>query len=273
MLKVRIIPAIFFSNGWLVQTYKFDNFRFIGTPDKTAERLSAWGSDELIFIDISRGRKLKLRTDIKNKSSLNFLTHLKKISKLINIPLTVGGKIKTLKNINDRLIKGADKVIINSQFHIDNNFIRQASKEFGSQSIVACIDVKKINNIYCPVFNSGTEVSNHSLKNWINYLMDNGAGEIMINNIDLDGTLRGFDLELAKLAKSIVKKPLIFCGGAGNANDFLKLYKKTKINAICGANFFNYHEHSTHPYNQALDKRMFLDLKQLSNHFEITSIF
>ncbi len=255
MLKVRIIPAILFSYGWLVQTYKFDNFRFLGTPDKTAERLSAWGSDELIFIDISRGRKLQLRTDIKNKSSLSFLNHLKKISELINIPLTVGGKIKTLKNINDRLIRGADKVVINSQFHIDNNFIKKASKEFGSQSIVACVDVKKINNTYRPVYNSGTEVSNYNLKDWINYLTENGAGEIMINNIDLDGTLKGFDLNLAKLVKSIVKKPLIFCGGAGNAKDFLKLYKKTKINAICGANFFNYHEQSVYLLKNLLYKK------------------
>lgn len=258
MLKLRIIPSIFFSYGWLVQTFKFNHFRFIGTPDKTAERLSAWGSDELVFIDISRGRKLQLRKDIKNKSSLNFLSHLKKISQLINIPLTVGGKIKSLKNINDRLILGADKVLINSELHKNNKFLRLASKEFGSQSIVAAVDVKKINNKYTPVYNSGTQISNYTLKDWVNFLLDNGAGEIMFNNVDLDGTLNGFDLSLAMKIKEFTKnKPVIFCGGAGKNKDFYDLYRKTKIKAISAGNFFNFKEQSVYMLKKFLyDKKI-----------------
>ena len=244
MLKKRIIPVVLFSNGWLVQSENFQNFRFLGTPFETLERLNLWGADEIIFLNVSRGEKINLREDIKQTQSLNFLNNLKKISKFINVPFSVGGKIKTLSEIKRFFFYGADKVVLNTILHQSQDFLKKAVKKFGSQSIVACIDVKKIKNKYTPFYKDGLIRSKYSLEEWINYLQNNGAGEIMINNIDRDGRYNGYDINLCKFVLQISNIPIIFCGGAGEQNHFHQLLRKTKINAIAAANFFNYREQS-----------------------------
>lgn len=255
MLKKRIIPVVLFSHGWLVQTENFKSFRFLGTPFKTLERLNKWGADEIIFLNISRGQKLSLRKDINYPQSENFLENLKKISKFINVPFSVGGKISSLKEIQKLFFYGADKVILNSILHTNNSFLRKATNKFGSQSIVAAIDIKLINNKYIPFFNNGTIKSNFNLKDWIEYIQNNGAGEIMINNIDLDGSYKGYDIKLAKLILNISKIPVIFCGGAGSKEHFKDLFKKTKCNAAAAANFFNYTEQSIYLLKKYLIKK------------------
>ena len=122
----------------------------------------------------------------------------------------MGGKISSLKEIQKLFFYGADKVILNSILHTNNSFLRKATNKFGSQSIVAAIDIKLINNKYIPFFNNGTIKSNFNLRDWIEYIQNNGAGEIMINNIDLDGSYKGYDIKLAKLILSISKIPVIF---------------------------------------------------------------
>jgi imidazole glycerol-phosphate synthase subunit HisF len=255
MLKKRIIPVVLFSHGWLVQTENFRSFRFLGTPFKTLERLNLWGADEIIFLNISRGQKLNLRKDINQPQSSNFLNNLKLISKFINIPFSIGGKIKSFKEIEKMFFFGADKVVLNTIIHTDNNFLQSAVKKFGSQSIVVCVDLRKINGKYIPFFQDGTIKSNYKLEDWINYIQDNGAGEIMINNIDLDGSYKGYDIDLAKKILKISKIPTIFCGGAGQKEHFEELIKKTQCNAIAAANYFNFTEQSIYLLKKHLLKK------------------
>lgn len=255
MLKKRIIPVVLFSGGWLVQTESFQSFRFLGTPFKTLERLNLWGADEIIFIDITRGQKLSLRKDINHPQSFNFLKNLKLISKFINVPFCVGGKIKSLSQIKKYFFHGADKVVLNTILHTNSSFLKTAAKTFGSQSIVACIDVKKIRDKYVPFFQDGSIKSNYNLKDWINFLQENGAGEIMINNIDRDGLYNGYDIDLSNYVLKFSKIPIIFCGGAGKPQHFNELLKKTRINALAAANFFNYTEQSVYLLKKYLLKQ------------------
>ena len=170
MLKKRIIPVTLFSNGWLVQTKNCSNFRNLGNPYEIIKRLSKFGSDELIYVDISRGPSLNLRQDVKGVSSFEFIDTVKKVSEISYIPLTCGGKVKTMKEINNLLINGADKVLINTEFHNNSKLISTSSKEFGSQAIVGGIDVKRHDNEYFVYHSNGLINSKIKVLDWAKFL-------------------------------------------------------------------------------------------------------
>ena len=243
MLKKRIIPVTLFSNGWLVQTKNFSNFRNLGNPYEIIKRLSKFGSDELIYVDISRGPSLNLRQDVKGVSSFEFIDTVKKVSEISSIPLTCGGKVKTMKEINNLLINGADKVLINTEFHNNSKLISTSSKEFGSQAIVGGIDVKRHDNEYFVYHSNGLINSKIKVLDWAKFLEDNGCGEIFVNSIDKDGSNLGFDLELGKKLIDSINLPLIFCGGASDEKHFMELFN-LGFDAAAAANMFNYKEQS-----------------------------
>ena len=138
------------------------------------------------------------------------------------MPLTIGGKIKSIKDIEYRLSLGADKVTINTIAHRNSKFIYEASKEFGSQCIVVSIDAKKINEKYMVATNNGTLISNLECSNWAKEAEECGAGEIFLNSIDRDGMQTGYDINLINSVKKKLQIPLIACGGASNEEDFFK---------------------------------------------------
>jgi len=245
MKKKRLIPVLLLKDGWIVQSHKFQNYKQLGNPITSVKRLSEWCSDELIYLDISKEENYDIKRDDQNYPNRNsFLEIVNDISKMAFMPLTVGGKIKTIKDIENRIERGADKVCINTAALDCENFVKDAVKEFGSQCIVISIDTKKIENKYY-VFNTKfMKNTNKEVVNWVKKMEDFGAGEIFLNSIDRDGTGIGFDIELANMVKKNSKIPLIFCGGAGNKEDFSKLIKETDIDALAAANIFHFSDQS-----------------------------
>ncbi len=244
MKKKRLIPILLFKDGNLVQAHNFKFYQNLGNPEQAVKRLSEWGSDELIYLDISDRKHDIARTDIKYKSTSSFLNIIKKFSKFCFMPTTIGGKIKNLKDVEKRLLVGADKISINSAALINPLLISNIAKEFGSQCVVISIDVKKINNEYKVFYDHGTKPSSFDLKEWLKIIYNNGAGEILINSIDRDGSKKGYDINLLKLVTKSSKLPVIACGGVGNFGHFFQAFKNTNIDAAAAANIFHYSDQS-----------------------------
>ena len=143
MKKLRLIPILLLRNGWLVQSKNFNEYKNLGNPVTAVKRLSEWAADELIYLDISKDNNYdRRREENRYPNRNNFIDIIKDVAKTTFMPLTVGGKIETLDDIEKRLFLGADKISINSKAIDDVNFINKSSKEFGNQCIVVSVDVK-----------------------------------------------------------------------------------------------------------------------------------
>ncbi len=256
MLKVRLIPVLLLKNGILVRSKNFSFHQLMGNHIDQVKRFSDWKADEIIYLDISRDDKYGLdkisniigssssKSRFVKESKSNIIDIVKDLSKICRVPLSIGGKIKTLQDISSRLKAGADKVVINT-IAIDNpNFIQEASKKFGSQCIVLCIDVKKEKNRWKIYKNFGKQVTKLDLNNWIEKTQNLGVGEILIQSIDRDGMSNGYDLELLDIIKKKIKVPFIILGGAGQFSDFIKAHKVSKDASLAAANIFHFTEQS-----------------------------
>jgi len=230
LLKKRIIITLTFLNGVLFRTKKFKpDYRY------TKNFIDLWSIDELILIDISE-----------KKFSKNFLDLIAFFSKNCFVPISVGGGITTIENADIFFKNGADKIVLGSNAINKKNLIGQISKKYGNQSIIQSVDCKKIlkDNTYTVMGSSRTE---NLLQNPIEFslkALERGAGEIMINNIDNDGSLMGYDLDLIKLVSKKINCPILALGGAGNWQHILDLLSETDISAACTQNIFHFTEES-----------------------------
>tara|TARA_B110000977_G_C11035841_1_gene477034 strand:+ start:562 stop:1344 length:783 start_codon:yes stop_codon:yes gene_type:complete len=236
MKKKRLVPIFLLKDGYLVQSRNFSHFENIGDPFISVSRFSQWMVDELIYLNIDRENNLK------NKKV--FLKIIKSLSKEAFMPITVGGKINKLSDIDKLLSAGADKITINSIIFKKKEFISDSAKEFGSQCIVVSIDVKKIENEYFVFINNGKINTKIKLYEWTKICQNEGAGEILINSIDRDGSKMGYDFKILEKIKKIISVPLIFCGGAGKWNDFKKCLEKKEVDAAAAANIFHHYDQS-----------------------------
>lgn len=258
MKKKRLIPILLLQNGKIVQSRNFHSYQILGSPINAIKRLSEWASDELIFLDISNNDNYDLDRDDYNVENLsNFLDIVENISKKTFMPITVGGKIKTLKDIEIRLSKCADKVSINSEVFFNKKIINHAAKEFGSQCIVSSIDVKKNDNFYYVYVEGGKKNTQIKAYDWINFVQDQGAGEILLNSIDMDGQGKGYDLDLIESVKDYIKVPLIIAGGVGDYNDFCVGLSYNHIDAVAAANIFHYKDQSVYYAKKMLFEKGF----------------
>ncbi len=247
MKKKRLIPVLLLQNGILVQSRNFSEFQNIGNPISGVKRLSEWGSDELIFLDISNEDRHDLKrddTNFYNKNSIEDI--IQEISTFSFMPITVGGNISSLEKIEKLLKKGADKIAINTIANKNINFVKDAAKEFGSQCIVVSVDVKKEKNEYVIYHSRGKEKSDYKFIEFLKLVEGKGAGEILINSIDKDGSGNGFDIDLVKLTQKNTSLPVICCGGAGKFEDFYEVVYNTDVDAVAAANFFQYKDQSVY---------------------------
>ena len=234
MLKKRIVGVVIVKDEIAVQSIGFESYLPIGKPEIIVEYLNEWGIDEVIFLDISATR---------NNNGPNFST-IEKISEKCMVPLTIGGGISNIDQIHKLMRCGADKVSLNRAIHNKSDFIKEAVEVFGSQCIVASIDVKLVDDKYYSYDYLKKENSKNNLLDKLSEINKLGIGEIYLNNVDKDGLKNGYDIELIKYVLKNVEVPVICCGGAGNPNHILEVIKKTKVEAIAAANFFNFFEHS-----------------------------
>ncbi len=153
------------------------------------------------------------------------------------MPVCIGGGVHSLQDINDLLLIGADKIVMKKQALLNPEFIKESSDFFGSQCIVIAIDVKKINGTY-KIFNSlGLEFS---MVDYIKKVQDLGAGEIILNNVDYDGMMCGFDIELFKLADEVSRIPIVYAGGGGNLAHYQELFSLTNCSAVGSSSIFHF---------------------------------
>ena len=246
MYKKRLIPILFLKNGNFIRSQNFKIHRPIGDPILHVKRLIDWDIDELIIIDIDINKSsfAHNRTGHKNKSANNLKEFINLIAHECNIPLAIGGKIRTLNDVERRISYGADKITINQIIYENKTFINECAKIFGSQSIIASIDYKIINETPVIFKNHGTELINSNIFDIFKKLEDLGAGEILLNSIDRDGNANGYDINFINEATSRVKIPVIACGGAGTKDHILECFKKTTVDAIAAGNIFHFTENS-----------------------------
>jgi len=231
-----------FNGRHLVKTINFGEIRNLGSPIQQARVYNSRNVDELIFIDMAasaegRGPVLEV---------------IKGIIEECFMPLTVGGGIHYLENIQELLRIGADKISINSEAIGNPSFIEMAAEKFGSQCVVVSIDVKKINNEYRVFTNRGCEDAGFLAKDWAREVQERGAGEIFLTSIDRDGTMGGYDTGLIKEVSSGVSIPVIACGGAGKVQDIIDAVKIGGADAVSLASMFHYSGHTVNSIKQRM---------------------
>ncbi|OUU23092.1 MAG: histidine biosynthesis family protein [Candidatus Endolissoclinum sp. TMED37] len=240
----RLIPIVLLKSGLVVRSQNFTTHQVIGNPLSTIKRLSEWDVDEIVILDISDGDLYDIRREDlqQNFSTQNILDIIKLISEVCFVPLAFGGGVKSITNVEDFLRNGADKVVINSAGFENKNLFSEAAKKFGSQSIVASVDLKKIKNKYYIFSNNGEKKENTNLIDWLKCLEDLGVGEILINSINRDGAGKGFDNQLIKKISNVSNIPIIFCGGAGEDQHFVETLSQFNDISLAAANIFHFKE-------------------------------
>ena len=236
MLKTRVIPILLFKNPevGLVKSVQFDNHRTVGNPINAARVYNARNVDELIFLDIGARR---------DNRPIDPVT-VKKILDECFMPVTVGGKIETLSDVRRMLLIGADKISINTSAIHTPKLISQIANSYGNQCVVVSIDVKKINGEYIVFSESGQKNTGLKAADWAKKATDMGAGEILITSIDKEGTMNGYDIDLTSRVSNAVNVPVIAHGGAGIPNHFVKVVKKTGVNAVAAASIFHFTQYT-----------------------------
>ena len=211
-LAKRIIPCLDVDNGRVVKGINFENLMDAGDPVELAARYGREGADELTFLDIS--------ASVDDRSTT--LDVVSRTAEEVFIPLTVGGGIREVRDVNQLLRAGADKVSINTAAIKRPQLINEIADRFGNQVLVLSIDARRASTV------SGFEVTTHGGRQsagmdaleWMESAVARGVGEILLNSMDADGTRKGFDLELIKAARDVVSVPIIASGGAGKVSDF-----------------------------------------------------
>ena len=233
MITKRIIPCLDVKNGRVVKGVNFQGLSDVSSPVELGRYYSEHGADELVFYDIT--------ASCENREP--FTDILREVASTIFIPLTVGGGINTLNDF-DRVLKcGADKVSVNSGAIRNPSLVYDAAKRYGAQCVVLSADVKRVDGKFRVFAKGGREDTGLDALEWIKRSVDNGAGEIVLNSIDTDGVKKGFDLEMLAAVCEIVSVPVIASGGAGNAQDFVKLFQTLpKVDAGLAASIFHFGE-------------------------------
>lgn len=229
MFRPRIIPVLLLKNLALVKSVRFDDYKYIGDPINAVKIFNDLKADELAFLDIEASKNNRL-------ISLEFVEN---VGEEANMPFAVGGGIKSLSDIKAVINAGAEKVIINTAAAQNPDFIREASETFGSSTIVVCIDVKK------KLFSgqktwilSGTKSTRYSPLEFADLMEKNGAGEIIIQSIERDGTMEGYDIDLIKSVASSVSIPVVALGGAGKSDDLISAHRDAHANGLAAGSLF-----------------------------------
>ena len=234
MLKNRIIPCLDVKNGRVVKGINFVDLQDAGDPVEQAKIYSDGGADEICFLDITAS----------NENRDTIYEVVKETSKKCFVPLTVGGGVRSVEDINKLLNCGADKVSINTAAVQDLNVVLESSKKFGSQCIVVAIDAKKNGDKWDVYTHGGRNNSGLDALEFAKKMEDSGAGELLVTSMDRDGTQIGYDIDLMKKISSMVNIPLIASGGVGNLDHLAEGIKEGNASAVLAASIFHYGKHS-----------------------------
>ena len=217
-VAVRIIPCLDVDNGRVVKGVNFQNLRDAGDPVELAARYDAEGADELTFLDVSASKA----------GRGTMLEVVRRTAEQVFIPLTVGGGVRSVEDVDQLLRAGADKVSVNTSAIARPELLRELSERFGAQCIVLSVDARRATRPDADTMPSGFEVTTHGGSRsagidaieWARTGEELGVGEILLNSMDGDGTKEGFDLELIRKVREAVHLPIIASGGAGTVEHF-----------------------------------------------------
>ena len=230
-MNIRIIPRLDIKGPNLVKGIHLEGLRVLGKPERFARYYYERGADELIYMDVV--------ASLYGRNSL--VDIIEKTSREIFIPLTVGGGLRSVDDIKTVLRAGADKVSLNTAVIGRPDLIKEASKRFGSSTIVVSIEAKKRpDGSYEAYTDNGRVRTGVDVFRWAEQVAELGAGEILLTSIDREGTGRGFDLDLIRRVAESVPIPVIACGGAGKVDDISDAIVAGKANAVCVASVLHY---------------------------------
>ena len=245
MLKNRIIPCLDVKNGRVVKGINFVDLKDAGDPVEQAKIYSDNGADEICFLDITASNE--------NRDTIYEI--VKETSKRCFVPLTVGGGVRSVDDINKLLNCGADKVSINTAAVQNPNVVIDSSKKFGSQCIVVAIDAKKNNESWEIFTHGGRNSTGIDAIDFAILMEKNGAGELLVTSMDRDGTQRGYDIDLMSSISSSVNIPVIASGGVGNLDHLAEGIKTGKASAVLAASIFHYGKYSIKEAKEYLDSK------------------
>ena len=234
MLKNRIIPCLDVKNGRVVKGINFVELKDAGDPVEQAKIYSKGGADEICFLDITAS----------NENRATIYDVVKNTSKQCFVPLTVGGGVRSVDDINKLLNCGADKVSINTAAVKNPKLVEKSSKKFGSQCIVVAIDAKKNKNTWEIYTHGGRKNSKINVIDFAKKMENCGAGEILITSMDRDGTQSGYDIDLVRKVSSETNIPIIASGGVGKLDHLADGIKLGKASAVLAASIFHYGKYS-----------------------------
>jgi cyclase len=251
MLAKRIIPCLDVKDGRVVKGVRFVDLRDAGDPVEQAAIYDAERADELVFLDITASHE---RRDI-------MLDMVRRVAETVFIPFTVGGGLRTVEDIREILVAGADKISMNSPAVRRPELISEGAKRFGSQCIVVAIDAKRLVTgadepprweVY---INGGRVPMGLDAVAWAREAEDRGAGEILLTSMDADGTQQGYDIELLRAVSGVVRIPVIASGGAGQLEHFYEALTEGGASAALAASLFHYKQLSIAELKSYLDGR------------------
>ncbi len=232
MLKKRIIPVQLLLDGRLVKTVNFGSWRDVGDPVKSSGVYNSQNADELIFLNIARVDRTieSLRTVIERVSEVSFM------------PMAMGGGIHTAEDAAELIRTGADKVVINSAAYRDRSIITATAETFGAQAVILSVDARWDAEAgrYQLYSDCGRMREDVTLADHIGRCIEAGAGEVMIQSIDRDGTMAGYDIELIRQAKTVSTIPVIAAGGSGNYDHLKDVFLETDVSAVACGSLFNF---------------------------------
>lgn len=235
MLSKRIIPCLDVKDGRVVKGVNFVNLRDAGDPVEIAKKYSEEGADEICFLDITAS----------NEERKTMIDVVERTAGQVFVPLTVGGGVRTLDDVRQMLLAGADKVSINTAAVKDPDFVREAADKFGTQCIVVAIDARSTGENKWEVFtHGGRNNTGIDAVEWAKKMEDYGAGEILLTSMDKDGTKSGYDLALTRTISRNLKIPIIASGGAGNLEHLSEGIKLGEADAVLVASIFHYGEYT-----------------------------
>lgn len=232
MFSPRIIPVLLYNNKGLVKSVRFKNYTYIGDPINAVRIFNDCVTDEIIILDINAS---------KNNSTID-LQLVKEVGEEANMPFSVGGGIDSVQKIYQLLKGGAEKVIINSAALRNPSFVKEAADNFGSSTITVCIDIKKnLLGKYMVYSHSDKKSLPVDFMDYVKKIQDAGAGEIIIQSVDQDGVMKGYDEKLYQVLSKTINIPIIALGGAGSIADMENLWNNSSVNSFSAGSIFVYY--------------------------------
>jgi imidazole glycerol-phosphate synthase subunit HisF len=233
MFRPRIIPVLLLKDLAVVKSVRFRNHKYIGDPINAVRIFNNLEADELVFLDITASNQRRL-------ISVDFV---KTVGEESQMPFCVGGGITALRDIKIILAAGAEKVVLNTCAGRDPDFVKAASAEFGSSTIVVCIDVKRtLFRAEQTWIAGGSRATRFSPLDFAKLMEDKGAGELIVQSIERDGTMEGYDIDLIRSISQAVSIPVVALGGAGRNEDLVAGYRYGFANGLAAGSLFVYQD-------------------------------